>query len=100
MERGLELICEKIVQHTMSNYPGFEVFSEGAHDSELLRRVIRSHLSKGLGKEAIQSPRHTYSSSSLTSCTDSLTVPISDETTFAMSQTFTDRKGTVVSLSL
>ncbi|OGM43968.1 hypothetical protein ABOM_007975 [Aspergillus bombycis] len=71
MERELELRCEKIVQHTMSNYPGFEVFSEGAHDSELLKRVIRSHLSKGL---------------------ESLTVPISDETTFAISQTFTDRK--------
>jgi hypothetical protein len=33
----------------MSSYPGFEVFSEGAQDSNILKEVIRLNLNKELG---------------------------------------------------
>lgn len=56
----------------MSRYPGFEVFSEGAQDSDILKEVIRLHLNKDLAK---------------------VTEPLSEETAFALEQTFTDRKG-------
>lgn len=39
-----------MAHHTMSNYPGFEVFSEGAQDSTILKEVIGQHMNKGIGK--------------------------------------------------
>ncbi|KAL1988857.1 hypothetical protein VTN96DRAFT_7741 [Rasamsonia emersonii] len=60
-----------MAEHTMSRYPGFEVFSEGAQDSDILKEVIRLHLNKDLAK---------------------VTEPLSEETAFALEQTFTDRK--------
>lgn len=41
----------------MSNYPGFEVFSEGAQDSSIQKEVIRLNLNKELGGLALIVPR-------------------------------------------
>ena len=75
----------------MSSYPGFEAFSEVAQDSSILRDAIRLNLNKDLG--ALCAAGLIIDSSTLTCRIAKVTEPLSEETAFALDQTFTDQKG-------